>query len=66
MKINCISCGHKVCLDDVYDDYHGQIKCFVCNALLEIKTEDGRLKSVEYAMAALNPPTRAALETASR
>ncbi|MDP2976153.1 MAG: hypothetical protein Q8N45_08075 [Anaerolineales bacterium] len=48
MKINCLSCGHKVELDDVYDDFEGQVKCFVCTALLEIKTEEGRLKSVRF------------------
>lgn len=48
MKVNCLSCGHKTDLDDAYDDYDGQIKCFTCGALLEIKTEQGSLKSVKY------------------
>jgi len=48
MKINCVSCGHKLDLDDVYDDFEGQVKCFACTALLEIKTEEGRLKSVRF------------------
>jgi hypothetical protein len=46
MKINCISCGHKIDLDDAYDDYEGQVKCYACNALLEIKTEEGNIKSI--------------------
>jgi len=46
MKINCLSCGHKVDLDDVYDDYEGEVKCFACGAILNIKTQEGRLKSV--------------------
>jgi transcription elongation factor Elf1 len=46
MKINCISCGHKVDLDDAYDDYEGQVKCFACGTLLEIRTEQGNIKSV--------------------
>jgi len=46
MKINCLSCGHKVDLDDVYDDYEGAVKCFACGAILNIKTEQGHLKSV--------------------
>lgn len=46
MKINCVSCGHKVDLDDAYDTYEGPIKCFACNKLLEIKTEQGNLKAV--------------------
>ncbi len=46
MKINCISCGFKIDLDDVYGDYEGQIKCFACNGLLKIRTEGGNIKSV--------------------
>ncbi len=46
MKINCISCGHKVDVSEAYDDYEGQIKCFVCDALLEINTGEGKLKSI--------------------
>lgn len=34
MKINCLSCGHKVELDDAYDDFEGLVKCFACTALL--------------------------------
>lgn len=48
MKINCLSCGHKVELDDAYDDFEGQVKCFACTALLEIKTEEGRLKTIRF------------------
>jgi DNA-directed RNA polymerase subunit N (RpoN/RPB10) len=49
MKINCVSCGHKVDLDDMYEDYAGQIKCFVCGAMLEIKLEAGKPKSIKLA-----------------
>lgn len=47
MKINCLSCGFKVDLSDAYDDYEGLVKCFVCSALLEIKTEEGLIKSIK-------------------
>ena len=46
MKLNCLSCGHSVDLHRDYDDYEGQVKCFVCGALLTIRTEDGLVKSV--------------------
>jgi len=47
MKINCLSCGYSLTLDDdVYSDYESQVKCFVCSAILEIKTEEGKLRSV--------------------
>ena len=46
MNINCISCGHKVTLDHTYDDYEGPVRCLICSTLLEIKAEEGYLKSV--------------------
>lgn len=46
MRINCLCCGHKVDLDDVYDDYEGCVKC-LCGTMLEIRTEEGRLKAVK-------------------
>jgi len=47
MRIICLSCGHKVDVDSSYDDYDGQIKCVVCGAILKIKAEEGKLKSVD-------------------
>jgi DNA-directed RNA polymerase subunit N (RpoN/RPB10) len=55
MKINCLSCGHKVDLDDVYDDYQGLIRCLTCTAMLEIKTEEGQLRSVQWITASPSP-----------
>jgi DNA-directed RNA polymerase subunit RPC12/RpoP len=52
MRINCLNCGHKIDLDDVYDDYEGLIKCMTCRALLNIKTEDAKLKGVSFAATA--------------
>ncbi len=54
MKINCLCCGHKVDLDEVYDDYEGCIKC-LCGTMLEIKTVDGRLKAVKLGPALGEP-----------
>jgi hypothetical protein len=48
MKINCLSCGFKVDLDEMYDDFEGPIKC-LCGALLEIRIEEGLLKSIKLA-----------------
>ena len=48
MKVNCLACGHSVDLDDDYGDYAGLIKCFVCSALLDIVTEEGRIKAVRF------------------
>jgi DNA-directed RNA polymerase subunit RPC12/RpoP len=49
MKINCVSCGHKIELDNAYSDYEGRIRCFTCGALLEIKTEEGGIRWVKVA-----------------
>jgi len=49
MKLNCISCGHCLDLHNDYDDYEGMVKCFVCGALLLIRTEDGHVKRVSFA-----------------
>ena len=43
-------------LDDVYDDYAGPIKCYACGATLELKTEEGKLKSVKLMPRAARPP----------
>ena len=48
MKINCLSCGFKVDLDDMYDDFEGPIKC-LCGALLEVRIEEGMLKGIKLA-----------------
>jgi predicted RNA-binding Zn-ribbon protein involved in translation (DUF1610 family) len=48
MRINCLSCGHKVELDDAYGDFEGPVKC-LCGAMLEIRTEEGRLKAIKIA-----------------
>ncbi len=48
MKINCLSCGHSIDLDEAYSDYEGQAKCYTCSALLEIKLEESLVKSVKF------------------
>ena len=55
MRINCLSCGHKVELDDAYDDFEGPVKC-LCGAMLEIRTEEGMLKGIKIA----EPPAQPA------
>ena len=47
MKINCLSCGHNIVLEDAsYGDYEGAIKCYACGAILDVKLTDGSVKSV--------------------
>ncbi len=49
MKLNCVSCGHSVNLDDAYDDYSGDIKCLVCGSTLAVVIEHEHIKSVKLA-----------------
>ena len=48
MKINCLSCGHNINLDETYCDYEGLVKCYACSALLEIKLEEDRIRSIKF------------------
>jgi hypothetical protein len=48
MRVNCLYCGHKVELDNAYDDFEGPVKC-LCGAMLEIRTEEGMLKAIKIA-----------------
>ena len=50
MKINCLSCGHNVDLDEVYADYEGPVRCFACSAILAIRTEAGQVKRVQLGL----------------
>jgi hypothetical protein len=52
MKINCLFCGFQIDLDEAYSDYEGQIKCYTCKSVLEIKVDNGMLKMVKLAEAA--------------
>lgn len=46
MKINCLGCGHSIEVNEAYGDYEGQIRCWVCRTVFEIKTEDGCVKTM--------------------
>ncbi|MCR4308483.1 MAG: hypothetical protein NUW14_00445 [Deltaproteobacteria bacterium] len=53
MKVNCLSCGHKVDLDEAYDDYSGPVKCLACGAILEIEAQEGKIRIVRISGATL-------------
>lgn len=63
MKINCLSCGFSVNLTDAYDDYEGQVKCFTCGAILEIKTQEGNVRAVKSVKSVPKPPAKEVFET---
>ena len=64
MEINCLHCGHRVHLDDAYDDYEGEIKCWVCGALVEIRAEQGSLKAMRLAASGPRSSPEEAVERA--
>ncbi|MEW6139844.1 MAG: hypothetical protein AB1733_16600 [Thermodesulfobacteriota bacterium] len=49
MKINCVSCGHSMNLDNAYDDFEGPVRCYVCGSLLEIRTVEAKLRGIKLA-----------------
>jgi ribosomal protein S27E len=47
MRVKCISCGQELNLDHwVFEDYSGPVKCFSCSAMMEVKTSDGEVYSI--------------------
>lgn len=49
LRLNCISCGRFINLhEDVYADYEGLIKCDACGGILNIKIQEGKLKSMAF------------------
>jgi predicted RNA-binding Zn-ribbon protein involved in translation (DUF1610 family) len=61
MTINCISCGHKIDLGEDYNHYKGPVKCWVCGALLDIRTDEGNLRAVKI-LSALRHTAEKAVE----
>lgn len=59
MKLNCLRCGHKIDLDDAYDEYEGAVKCYVCGSLLEMKAQEGKIRTVRLLLDAFRSGGRA-------
>ncbi|MEK7804946.1 MAG: hypothetical protein AAB264_04465 [Planctomycetota bacterium] len=53
MQIRCNHCGHNFEMDEAYDNYEGEVKCWVCGAILEVKMHDGYLISSRNARTAI-------------
>ena len=48
MRINCVSCGHEINLNhDLFVDYAGPVKCFVCGTMMEIIATEGVINSID-------------------
>jgi len=46
IKLNCISCGHLMELGDAYEDYQGEVRCWGCQALVNVTLHDGKLQAM--------------------
>ncbi len=71
MKINCLSCGHAIGLDDmVYSDYSGLIRCYACRAMLNLTITDGRINRMQWhapeAVATVSPTEAAPLSNSGK
>lgn len=49
LKVNCICCGHSLELSDSYEDYEGEVRCWTCRGMLEVRFEEGKLRSMKRA-----------------
>ncbi len=56
MKINCLHCGHSFGIDHSYADYEGLLKCGTCGELLDVRIDDGMVKSVRPGSFHAPPP----------
>lgn len=54
IKLNCLSCGHPIELDEAYEDYRGEIRCWGCRAVLEISLNEGKLQSMKLSAGGAN------------
>lgn len=47
IKLNCLSCGHPIELDEAYEDYQGEVRCWGCRAVVEVTLHEGKLQSMK-------------------
>lgn len=54
IKLNCLSCGHPIELDEAYEDYQGEIRCWGCRAVVEVSLQEGKLQSMKLSPGSTN------------
>jgi hypothetical protein len=55
-------CGFKMDLGDAYENYRGEVRCWVCHGMLEVTLEEGQLKAMRVSPAGGPVPTVAESE----
>jgi hypothetical protein len=51
VTVNCLCCGHTLNLSDTYDEYEGELTCWVCHGKLLVHFELGKLLAMTTAEA---------------
>jgi DNA-directed RNA polymerase subunit N (RpoN/RPB10) len=46
IRIRCVGCGHLIQLDEAYQSYEGQLRCWTCGRLMEVTIREGRLNAM--------------------
>ena len=46
IRVSCLSCGHLMDLGEAYEDFVGEVRCWVCRAVLEMTLCEGKLKGM--------------------
>jgi hypothetical protein len=45
-RLRCLGCGHRIELDETYQDYDGPLRCWTCEALFVVVLCEGRLRGM--------------------
>ena len=56
IKLNCLSCGHPMDLGEAYQDYAGEVRCWGCQALLDVELRDGKLLTMRTSRGGTSRP----------
>jgi hypothetical protein len=51
IKLNCLACGHSMDLGDAYEDYEGEVRCWGCQAVLDVTLSEGKLRRMRLGAA---------------
>ena len=47
IKVNCLSCGFPIQLEDTYEDYEGEVKCWGCQGMNEVVIHEGKVQHMK-------------------
>jgi len=47
IRLNCLGCGFPMALGESYENYQGEIRCWGCQAVLEVTLQEGNLLAMK-------------------